>query len=118
MQHKITDIEEMARDIANTSCPKKPCEECNWCGSASEAIDCTMFLLAEELYNEGYRKASEVAREISEAFRDEMRSLIATSKKLFNECEDDYYEGKKDAFFTAIIHLDELIKKKYTEGEG
>lgn len=74
--------------------------------------------LAEFLIEEGYRKAYEVAREISEAFRDEMRSLIATSKKLFNECEDDYYEGKKDAFFTAIIHLDELIKKKYTEGEG
>lgn len=69
--------------------------------------------LTEEL--KGYRKASEVAREIFDAFRDDMRSLIATSKKLFNECEDDYYEGKKDAFFTAIIHLDELIKKKYTE---
>lgn len=72
---------------------------------------------AKLLYEAGYRKAYEVEREISEAFRDEMRSLIATSKELFNECEDDYYEGKKDAFFTAIIHLDELLKKKYTEGE-
>lgn len=61
--------------------------------------------------------ASDVAREIFDAFRDEMRSLIAISKELFNECEDDYYEGKKDAFFTAIIYLDELIKKKYTESE-
>lgn len=75
--------------------------------------------IAEYLIGHNYRKASDVAREIFWEFRAEMRSLIETSEDLYIKSgDDDYYLGKKDAFFTAILHLDELIKKKYTEGEG
>ena len=62
----------------------------------------------------GYRKQSEVAKEIFGAFRAEMRSEIARNEALFAEDEDDFYEGRNDAFRTAINRLAEL-KKKYTE---
>lgn len=45
-----------------------------------------------------------------------MRTQIETSKDQYVKSgDDDYYLGKKDAFFTAILQLEELIKKKYTE---
>jgi hypothetical protein len=91
--------------------------------------DCVDFRIAEGLYNAGYRKIdsvtfvggiveqlrAEVAEEIFADFRAEMRSEIARNKELFAEDEDDFYEGRNDAYRTAINCLAEL-KKKYTEG--
>ena len=57
-------IEEMAKAIVTVECIKKPCEECKWCGSESATVDCTDYLLAEHLYNAGYRKQSDVAEKI------------------------------------------------------
>ena len=56
---------------------------------------------------------TEVAREIFEAFRAEMRSEIKRNEELFSADEDDFYEGRNDAFRTAINYLAEL-KEKYT----
>lgn len=60
---KERQIEEMAQFMAETShieCGRKPCEECKWCGcEKSEEADCTDYLIAEHLYNAGYRKQSE-----------------------------------------------------------
>ena len=96
-------IEEMAEAIF---------QNCN-CGLFfSETEKISNFIINKQ----GYRKASEVAREMFAEFRTEMRSLIETSNELYIKSgDDDYYLGKKDAFFTAILHLEELIKKKYTE---
>jgi hypothetical protein len=68
---------------------------------------------ATAFYKAGYRKASDVAREIFEEFRNAMRAEIARNEELFAEDEDDFYEGRNDAFRTAINCLAEL-KKKYT----
>lgn len=59
---KIEQIEEMAQFMAVIShleCGRKPCEECKWCGCERiEEADCTDYLIAEHLYNAGYRKQS------------------------------------------------------------
>ena len=110
----------MSRDKQIDEMAKIMCEECakdtSPCHYAKAGNMCDSVLkVAEFLYNAGYRKASDVAREIFEAFEGEMRSLIEVCNDLYNDSDDGYYVGKGDAFFTAIIHLDELIKKKYTE---
>jgi predicted house-cleaning noncanonical NTP pyrophosphatase (MazG superfamily) len=57
---EIEQIEEMAQFMAVIShleCGRKPCEECKWCGCERiEEADCTDYLIAEHLYNAGYRK--------------------------------------------------------------
>ena len=56
---KIGQIEEMAQFLAVIShleCGKKPCEECKWLGRGNDKADCTDYLIAEHLYNAGYRK--------------------------------------------------------------
>ena len=57
---------------------------------------------------------ADTAREIFGEFRNEMRSEITRNEALFAEDEDDFYEGRNDAFRTAINCLAKL-KKKYTE---
>ena len=68
---------------------------------------------AEKMVAEGYRKSQEVAEEIFAEFRSAMRTEISRNEELFAEDEDDFYEGRNDAFRTAINCLAEL-KKKYT----
>ena len=58
---------------------------------------------------------SEVEK-IFEEFKSTIRSEITRNEQLFAEEEDDFYDGRNDAFRTAINLLAEL-KKKYTEGE-
>lgn len=107
-------IEEMV--IAKTICAS--CDINDHCYFLSNDEMCTTVLKdAEALYNAGYRKSSEVAEEIFAAFRAEMRSEIARNEALFAEGEDDFYEGRNDAFRTAINCLAEL-KNKYTESEN
>lgn len=71
--------------------------------------------LEQILYDLDYRKASEVAEEIFEDFKAAMRVEIARNEALLKmEDDDDFYEGRNDAYRTAINCLAEL-KKKYTE---
>ena len=58
---------------------------------------------AKELYNAGYRKASEVAREIFEEIESELLNDITD----YHGCYSVWYQNK----FAEL-------KKKYTEGEG
>jgi L-fucose mutarotase/ribose pyranase (RbsD/FucU family) len=68
--------------------------------------------IAQELYYKDYRKASDVAEKIFAEFRNAMRTEISRNEELFAEDEDDFYEGRNDAFRTAINCLAEL-KRKY-----
>ena len=107
--NKEKQIEEMAKDMCEYyyegTCyqDKNPCD-----------CKCDIFTDAQYLYAKGYRKASEVVDEIFKAFRAEIRSEIARNEALFAEDEDDFYEGRNDAYRTAINCLAEL-KKKYTQ---
>lgn len=52
----------LAKLISKTlciECGQKPCEECKWYDENVERTDCTDCLIAEHLYNAGYRKQSE-----------------------------------------------------------
>ena len=75
------------------------------------AKQCVCYLLGCQ---EGEKIKQQVAREIIETFRTEIRAEIERNEKLFAEDEDDFYEGRNDAYRTAINCLAEL-KKKYTE---
>ena len=100
--NKEKQIEEMGEYIAeihHLECARKSCEDCKWCGSTNpEKADCTDYLIAEGLYNAGYRKASEVAEEFAEG-------LI----KKFNDIP---MWGK-----VAVSWIEEYLNK-YTEDEG
>ena len=76
---------------------------------------------AKELYAKGYRKASEVAREIFEEiekFLVENISAISTSRKSGDALATHYfYEGEIHAL-EFLLYKNAELKKKYTEGEG
>ena len=61
-------IQEMARGMCDRCRPKTHCRHDNICDAVQEE--------AEELYNTGYRKASEVAREIFEEIGKRFESLL------------------------------------------
>ena len=102
---KEKQIEEMAKSVCHLD---RTCDEC------MTSFKCKAMTYAKRFYNAGYRKADEVVEEIFKAFRAEIRSEIARNEELFAEDEDDFYEGRNDAYRTAINFLAEL-KKKYTE---
>ena len=90
-------IEEMTKDLCDIECKGMKCKECDGYG-------CEYRMLAEALYNKGYRKASDVLYEIN-------NSLI---KPDFNSNEIAI------GFDWAITDVRKLLlklKKKY-ESEG
>ena len=87
--HEDKQIGEMTKDICEIQNKGMKCDICD------TGCDCRMF--AEALYNAGYRKASEVAREIFE----EIEALF---------CGDGFH------YFVRIPRYEEL-RKKYLEGE-
>ena len=68
-------------------------------------------IVAIELYDNGYRKASEVAEEI---FAEIEKMLINEHIESFKALDDTWIHRFKESLF---IELNKL-KKKYTEGEG
>lgn len=59
---KKEQIEEIGRYMAKVShseCALKMCEDCKWCGEGDGKADCMDYLIAEHLYNAGYRKQAD-----------------------------------------------------------
>lgn len=86
-------IEEMTKDLCDIECKGMKCNECDGYG-------CEYRMTAEALYTAGYRKASEVAREI------------------FAEIEDymlDFEDITHTVNRTIGAATFALLKKKYTE---
>ena len=84
-------IEEMAVELGVYACKKTPCKHC------AVDYDCIWLEQATRLYNAGYRKASDVAREI------------------FEEIERCFmYDGKYIGHISQRTFVE--LKKKYTEG--
>ena len=56
-------IEEMAKVVQRDMCGDRPCEECNYHGFKTKILPryCEVYLIAEKLYNAGYRKIPENA---------------------------------------------------------
>lgn len=100
--NKEKQIEEMAKIICTPTANKGNCEKCGF------KKHCSKFDDATDLYNAGYRKASEVAREICEEIRKGSSICLATQNGV------ELYHTK--SYTIMGMELDE-IEKKYTEGE-
>lgn len=60
----IEEMGEYMAYISHSECAIKSCDDCKWSATTSiEKADCTDYLIAEHLYNAGYRKQSEVIEE-------------------------------------------------------
>ena len=93
-------IEEMAVILTDGGCTKCNCDE-------NGKFNCLPMYNAELLYNAGYRKQSEVARELF----DEIEKLVSANKKTVG-CAT--YE---ETIFYIEDFIEDLaeLKKKYTE---
>ena len=110
-------IEKMAEAMHDGCSIVKATNQCR----GEDCLDCG----AVTLYDKGYRKASDVAREIFE----EIEELLNLQAKIVCETRDKYRETDEPMLsFIAMLdgriyslrvveeHIDEL-KKKYTESE-
>lgn len=105
-------IEEMARTMCN-------CYDSSYCKMHGNSCDlkCISGFNALGLYNAGYRKASEVAREI-----DDLKRYIRLNEDIALKCKEEngeqnreYWKGKLSAFKQIRGYIDSELKKKYTE---
>lgn len=100
--NKEKQIEEMIKEIEKCSCLYTPCDrECAQCSNV-EMYDDSINHIARTVYEAGYRKASEVAREIFEEIEKITMHNVTSSYGL-------YLMSMGEAAFAKI-------KKKYTEG--
>ena len=118
-------IEEIAR-VLNECCNYydehgnhigNKCSQCEeWCDT--NHVCCSYNTKeATALYNAGYRKASDVAREI-----DDLKRYIRLNEDIALKCKEEngeqnreYWKGKLSAFKQIRGYIDAELKKKYTE---
>ena len=89
-------IEEMAKAVCHLD---RTCDEC------MTSFECKAMMYAKRFYDAGYRKSSDVAREIFE----EIGTLL-----YLNSLQGDVFTGR---YFSEELETDIAeLKKKYTEG--
>lgn len=120
--NKEKQIEEMAYEMTQYKEPVCKRIEDNKCllrFHAHAFIDCHFCKLAEHLITEkGYRKASDVAREIFEEITRYLRlneDISLKCKEENGEQNREYFKGKLSAFKQIRGFIDAELKKKYTE---
>lgn len=59
MEKQIEEIGRYMAKVSHSECALKMCEDCKWCGEGDGKADCMDYLIAEHLYNAGYRKLNE-----------------------------------------------------------
>ena len=91
---KEKQIGEMARDLCRLSCT---CEECQTVPSHKKD-KCKAKVYAKRAYAKGYRKASEVVRDI------------------FNDLNEMWHKGRGFIKYPDLVRLERLHEQKYTEG--
>ena len=105
--NKKKQIEEMAKDIACLTA---------WDDDEILTIDCLE--TAKRLYRKGYRKTSDVAREIFEEIEKirlrEIKRCETMREKEYTNCQRNYWEGGEHSLRQLTYWFAEL-KKKYTE---
>ena len=94
-------IEEMAKLVQGDMCGDVPCEECNYHGKMKILPRyCGVYLIAEKLYNAGYRKIHEGAvvltREDREEFNEMYRSALQRAEKWEKLCGIKIKETRKE----------------------
>ena len=110
-------IEEMANvinemDEINAHYYDQYMQECEAFANAGE--------IAQALYNAGYRKASEVAREIFEEIERYLRlneDIVIKCKEENGEQNREYFKGKLAAYLQIRGFIDIELKRQYKEGQ-
>ena len=102
-------IEEMAKAVCHLD---RTCEEC------MTSFECKAMMYAKRFYNEGYRKSSDVAREIFEEIEKSISDLEYQAKTPRKTVKVEELKAQCDWILHEVIPktLAEL-KKKYTESE-
>ena len=108
--NKENQIEELAKVLSGLSCTNK-CKNCNHFYNKYSDVGCVDMNFAEKLYAKGYRKASEVAREIFEELDKRLDEVTVVAS--LNDCFITTF-CKTMEKVTAKV---EELKKKYTESE-
>ena len=113
-------IEEMVVLMCGERKKHKSCKACK-SGNPNANAYCRIEHYAEILYNAGYRKASDVAREIFEEIEQEIAAALKSNYKVLPQVIDSYeiYHTVKGKI-SALCGIDGFIaelKKKY-ESEG
>lgn len=103
--NKDKQIEEMAKTMCfqRESCAVTSCTE----------VNCETTWLAENLYNAGYRKASEIFEEIEKIIDKHYNKHIFGS----NDLEDEEIEAVINFSDDVTYDIDKLKKKYESEGE-
>ena len=95
-------IEEMAKLVQGDMCGDVPCEECNYNGKMKILPRyCGVYLIAEKLYNAGYRKIPEGAVVVSKQIWDEHienreEGMKTFEKRVRKETAERYAEKLKN----------------------
>ena len=104
---KEKQIEEMARaiNVADHEYCNGKCIGCEHKSMRIEDCACVDIAIAKGLYDAGYRKTSDIAREIFEEIRTQMREKVAINEGMAKTFpyDADFYKGSAE------------LKKKYTE---
>ena len=102
--NKQEQIEEMAFDLCIMDrCKHLTKEEC----ADTTCAHCE----AEALYNAGYRKQDEVAREIFEELSATIMPLVESHNKIAENTGDILWGHKADGLETALLALKGIIRK-------
>ena len=80
---KQKQIEEMAKVVQRNMCGDKPCEECNYHGFKTKILPryCEVYLIAEKLFNAGYRKIPDGAVVLTREEYDELCCSVGISRE-------------------------------------
>ena len=118
-------IEEMAKALTayeKKLCDRLPKDKCLLTSAVHAQVSCDYCKISEFLVNAGYRKASDVAREIFEEIEAEIKLALESNYKVLPQLEfsNELYNsvrGKIDALRGIEGFIAEL-KKHYTEEES
>ena len=89
------------------------CPYCNKVKSFYKLDECYMLRLQDTLVDKGYRKASEVAKEIFEEIEEGVKAAVSA---LQFENNPIHRRVKHDTY-SSLMRFVKTVEKKYTEGE-
>lgn len=90
-------IEEMAKALTKYEyhlCERLPKDKCLLTSAVHAQVSCDYCKIAEFLVNEGYRKSTDVAREIFEKVKSTLKAYGATSALFIIEQVEKKYESE------------------------
>ena len=101
-------IEEMANEICSEYDCVIPCQNCAYYGYAN----CRDVKSAEKLYTAGYRKSTDLAREIFEEIEEGIKAAVSALQFENNPI----HRKVKHEVYSSVMRFVKSVEEKYTEG--